>query len=82
VKTRYMIVGLADSCPLCIDADGRKGGRTIFQVTAEGGGYSGPCCAAHIAAMIRLSEPEKPAAPKPAQAVPAGNGPPAAQVVK
>jgi hypothetical protein len=78
---RYLITGVAEHCPLCIDADGRKSGRTIFQVTAEGGGYSGPCCAAHIAAMIKMSEPEKPGIPSPKPA-PVGNGAPAAVSAK
>jgi hypothetical protein len=83
---RLMIMGLADTCPLCIDADARKASnKPMFVVASEGGGYSGPVCAAHLAALIKLDEPKPavpPQQPKPAQVAPTGNGPPAAPVAK
>jgi hypothetical protein len=88
---RYMITGLAETCPLCIEpVDGRSksASRPIFQVACEGGGYTGPICAAHVAALIKASEPEKATVPpkteppKPTQVASAGTAPPAAQAAK
>lgn len=81
---KYLIIGLAQDCPLCLEpVDGRvkSTGRTFFQVAAEGGGYAGPCCAAHLSAMMRMEEKgvniqantQPVNTPKPAQ--PVTNGP-------
>lgn len=77
---RYMITGVADNvgCPLCIQpTDGRAkaGNGTIFQVTAEGGGYSGPICPPHLAALIKMDEKPKPVEPVKAAAAQPANGP-------
>ena len=68
----YRFVGLADKCPLCIDADGRKKPE-VFIVACENG-YSGPICAPHLAALIRLDQPQQATPAKPADVRP--NGPP------
>ncbi len=59
---KYIIVGIADNCPLCITpVDGRTKSVPvpIFQVTCEGG-FSGDICAAHVYALIKADEPKKP----------------------
>jgi hypothetical protein len=79
---KYTISGLAESCPLCIEGDGRKGqNKPIFAVGSEGG-YTGPICARHLEALIKAEEPPRAAAAavpaqttqKPAQ--PVGNAVP------
>lgn len=83
---KYMVIGLSDSCPLCIDVDGRKGpNKPLFQVVAEGGGYSGPICAMHLAALIRMEEGGKNSVPEKQPTVnkqPVTNGPAVAPVTK
>lgn len=82
----FVVKSLAEHCGLCIDIDGRKKqSGPFFDVTCEGG-YSGPICPGHIAALIKLhtektekKEPVRPATPAP-QPIrqPDGNGQPAA----
>ncbi len=78
MKKRFVIEGVADNCPLCLDgAEARKDKRPVFVVSSEGS-YSGPICSAHLAAIIKAGEPangqpkSEPKAPevKPAQPVP------------
>lgn len=80
---RYYIAGLADTCPLCIEGDGRKTpNRPIFQIEGENGGFSGPCCANHVAAILKMEGAQvdkKPEPPRPDKPV---NGPPPALPVK
>ncbi len=58
---KYVIDGVADQspCPLCIEpTDGRsKEKRPPVFVVGCDGGYSGPVCAPHLAALIRAAEP-------------------------
>src|SRR4051812_26579616 len=93
---KYVIEGLADICPLCIEAtDGRSKERRppVFLVGCDGG-YTGAVCAPHLAALIKASEgpvkpeakqPETKAEPKPrveAKPVQEGNGAPQAVPVQ
>jgi len=71
----FKIDGLAETCPLCIDGDGRvKSPRPVFVVSGEGN-YTGAICAPHLAALIRSQEPEKPKEPLLAQVARPANGP-------
>lgn len=62
---RYMILKLADMGTFCAaDPDGGKprDRRPFFDVTCEGG-YTGPICATHLAALIKHGNGETPEAP-------------------
>jgi hypothetical protein len=76
------ILGLADTCSLCLEADGRKQpSRPVFVVSAD---MQWTVCGPHLAALVKAAGGEKPTRPaevKPAQAVPpqpvpVGNGSP------
>jgi hypothetical protein len=86
---KYVIEGLADACPLCIEPGERSKEKRppVFAVSCEGG-YSGPVCAPHLAALLKTAagpasapkaEPPKPVPPAPpgppAAAAPVNNGP-------
>jgi hypothetical protein len=68
MKRKYVIEGLADECPLCIEGEGRPKEKRppVFVVSCEGG-YSGVACAPHLVRLIKAGEggPATSAPPKP-----------------
>lgn len=59
---RYLIQGVAERCPLCLEPDGRRKPAEVFVVSCEGG-YNGAICPAHLLAMMRADGPKDPPTP-------------------